>query len=41
MHRRCTVIVDEAAAAQLEMKEYYRWVFAHEPEWESYRSLVK
>lgn len=41
MHRRCTVIVDEAAAAQLEMKEYYRWVFDHEPEWEPYRRIVK
>lgn len=40
MHRRCTVVVDEAAAAWLQMKEYYRWVFATEPEWSPYRSLV-
>ncbi len=40
MHRRCTVVVDEAAGAWLQMKEYYRWVFATEPEWSPYRSLV-
>lgn len=40
MHRRCTVVVDEAAAAWLTMKEYYRWVFATEPEWAPYRSFV-
>jgi glucosamine-6-phosphate deaminase len=40
MHRRCTVIVDEPAAEWLQMKEYYRWVFANEPEWAPYRKLV-
>jgi glucosamine-6-phosphate deaminase len=40
MHRRCTVIVDEPAAEWLQMKEYYRWVFANEPEWAAYRELV-
>lgn len=40
MHRRCTVVVDEAAAAWLTMKEYYRWVFATEPEWAPYRAFV-
>jgi glucosamine-6-phosphate deaminase len=37
LHARCTVIVDEAAGAQLKEKEYYRWIFANEPEWEGYR----
>ena len=37
LHPRCTVVVDEAAAAQLKEKEYYRWIFANEPEWEEYR----
>jgi glucosamine-6-phosphate deaminase len=37
LHRRCTVIVDEEAAANLTEKEYYRWVFENEPEWEEYR----
>ncbi|MFA6546286.1 MAG: hypothetical protein WCS99_17840 [Limisphaerales bacterium] len=37
MHARCTVIVDEAAAAKLQGVDYYRWIFANEPEWEPYR----
>ncbi|MBM3830322.1 MAG: glucosamine-6-phosphate deaminase [Verrucomicrobia bacterium] len=38
MHAHCTVIVDEAAAAKLQGQDYYRWIFANEPEWEPYRS---
>lgn len=37
LHARCTVIVDEPAAAQLGQREYYRWIFENEPEWEAYR----
>ncbi|MCL4216494.1 MAG: glucosamine-6-phosphate deaminase [Candidatus Hydrogenedentes bacterium] len=37
LHSSCTVIVDEAAAARLENKDYYRWIFDNEPEWEEYR----
>jgi glucosamine-6-phosphate deaminase len=37
LHPRCTVVVDEGAASQLKEKDYYRWVFANEPEWEEYR----
>jgi len=37
LHPRCTVIVDEEAGARLKEKEYYRWIFQNEPEWESYR----
>jgi glucosamine-6-phosphate deaminase len=37
LHARCTVIVDEEAGAKLKEKEYYRWIFDNEPEWESYR----
>jgi glucosamine-6-phosphate deaminase len=37
LHPRCTVIVDESAAAGLNEKDYYRWVFENEPEWEDYR----
>jgi len=29
--------VDAAAASKLAEQEYYRWVFANEPEWEDYR----
>ena len=37
LHPRCTVIVDEDAAANLAEKDYYRWIFENEPEWEEYR----
>jgi glucosamine-6-phosphate deaminase len=37
LHARCTVVVDEEAGAKLKEKEYYRWIFQNEPEWESYR----
>jgi hypothetical protein len=29
--------VDEEAAGALTEKDYYRWIFANEPEWEEYR----
>ena len=34
---RATVIVDEEAAANLAEKDYYRWIFANEPDWEEHR----
>lgn len=37
LHPRCTVVVDEEAASKLAGKDYYRWIFANEPEWEAYR----
>jgi glucosamine-6-phosphate deaminase len=37
LHPRATVIVDEAAATHLAEQDYYRWIFANEPEWEEYR----
>ena len=37
LHGRCTVVVDEEAGSQLREKEYYRWIFGNEPEWEAYR----
>jgi glucosamine-6-phosphate deaminase len=37
LHARCTVIVDEEAASSLVEKDYYRWIFTNEPEWEEYR----
>lgn len=37
LHAKATVIVDEAAATKLKEKEYYRWIFNSEPEWEEYR----
>jgi glucosamine-6-phosphate deaminase len=38
LHAHCTVICDEAAAARLEGQDYYRWIFANEPEWQSFRA---
>lgn len=38
LHPRCTVIVDEAAAAKLQQREYYHWIFDNEPEWDPYRA---
>ncbi len=37
LHPRCTVVVDEEAADQLAEKDYYRWIFANEPEWQEYQ----
>jgi len=37
LHSRCTVVVDEEAAADLKEKEYYRWIFQNEPEWQDYQ----
>jgi glucosamine-6-phosphate deaminase len=37
LHARSTVIVDEEAAANLVEKDYYRWIFDNEPEWQEYR----
>lgn len=37
LHPDCCVVVDGAAAAELAEKEYYRWIFENEPEWEDFR----
>jgi glucosamine-6-phosphate deaminase len=37
LHERCTVIVDEEAAGRLKNREYYRWIFENEPEWQEYQ----
>jgi glucosamine-6-phosphate deaminase len=37
LHPRCTVVVDEPAAVRLKEKDYYRWIFENEPEWQEYR----
>lgn len=39
LHPRCSVIVDEAAARNLKERDYYRWIFANEPEWEEFRLI--
>jgi glucosamine-6-phosphate deaminase len=37
LHQRCTVVVDEAAGSKLKESEYYRWIFANEPEWKRFQ----
>ncbi len=39
LHAHCTIITDEAAAKKLQEREYYRWIFENEPEWEEYRNI--
>ena len=34
MHPVCTLIIDEAAAAKLRRRDYYRWVYNNKPEWQ-------
>ena len=34
MHPVCTLIVDEAAAAHLQRRDYYRWVYDNKPAWQ-------
>ncbi len=38
LHPNCKVIVDEAAASELDGSAYYRFCFDNEPEWSDYRS---
>ena len=33
LHEDCKVIVDEKAAAPLKGSDYFRWIFANEPDW--------
>ena len=34
LHPHATVVVDEAAAARLELADYYREAFEHKPPWQ-------
>ena len=40
LHPKCTVVVDEAAAAELQNKEYCHWIFRNEPKWRKYQDLL-
>lgn len=37
LHPHCTIVVDEEAASDLVNQEYYRWIFANEPEWQEFQ----
>ena len=34
LHPRVTVFLDDEAAAELKMKDYYRWVYEQKPNWQ-------
>ena len=34
LHPKTTVFLDEAAAAELKLKDYYRWVYDNKPDWQ-------
>lgn len=34
MHPKVTVFLDEEAASELKMQEYYRWVYEQKPDWQ-------
>lgn len=36
LHPNATVIVDEAAASRLQLQDYYRYTYAHKPDWQRY-----
>ncbi len=37
LHPNCKVMIDEDAAAELEEREYYDWMFLNEPDWAAFR----
>ncbi len=37
LHPQCTIVVDEEAAARLAGKDYYRFIFKNEPEWQEFQ----
>lgn len=37
LHENVTVVVDEEAAADLEGKDYYKWIFENEPDWDEFK----
>lgn len=40
-HADCTIVLDEAAAGQLKEKDYYRWIFENQPEWDFFRAAAR
>lgn len=39
MHPNCKVVLDEGSAKELQGRDYYDFVFANEPKWESFRRV--
>jgi glucosamine-6-phosphate deaminase len=40
MHQRCTLIIDEPAAAKLQRADYYRWVYDNKPKWQRIKGMM-
>lgn len=34
LHKKATLIIDEAAASELKLQDYYRWVYDNKPDWQ-------
>lgn len=34
LHPRVTVCLDEEAAAELKLRDYYRWAYEQKPDWQ-------
>ena len=39
LHPDCVVVLDEAAAAKLQLKDYYYHAFQNDPKWAKYQSI--
>lgn len=37
MHRVAKAVLDEPAARELQLTDYYRWVYAHKPDWQRFQ----
>ena len=36
LHPKVTVFLDEDAASELKLTDYYRWVYDHKPAWQKF-----
>ena len=34
LHKKATLIIDEEAASELKLQDYYRWVYDNKPDWQ-------
>lgn len=39
-HNACTIVLDEAAASRLDMRDYYDFVSRNEPKWDRFREFL-
>lgn len=37
LHESCVIVADEEAASKLQCRDYYKWVFENEPDWQEFR----